>query len=162
MPNTAQAREKVWDMIRHIRIAHMVTHDGPDMHARPMYFMNTDFDGNLWFFTSMDSPKVAEIERNNQVLLLFSDPAKQNYVSVYGNAVIRNDREKIAELWSEMARAWFPEGKDDANLRLIKVEMERAEYWDSPSQALVVLYGYAVARLTGHVPKVGEHEKVIM
>lgn len=159
--NTKEAREKVWELIKDIRITQLVTHvNSETLAARPMYPMNKEFDGSLWFFTEVDSPKNAEVEANSHVLLSYSDPAKNNYVSIQGHATISNDREKIAELWSEGARAWFPKGEKDETLRLLRVVVNRAEYWDSPSSKLVMLYGYAYARITGETPKVGENKKV--
>ena len=63
-------RRKVWDMIKNIRTALFVTHDEDGgMHARPMAVNQRTFDGDLWFFTSVDSPKIEEIEGNPSVLL---------------------------------------------------------------------------------------------
>src|SRR3546814_4736602 len=53
---------------------------------------------------------------------------------------------------------WFPKGLDDPDLALLRVAVEKAEYWDSPSAAMTYLYGYAKSRLTGRPPKGGENE----
>lgn len=156
-----EAREKVWELIKDIRICQLVTQDESGrLYARPMSAMEHDNEGNLWFFTALDSPKAREIQSNPSVLLSYSDADKNNYVSISGNAAIVRDRAKIDELWSEFVRTWFPEGKDDPNLCLIKVEPDTAEYWDSPSSAFVLAYGYAKTRLTGNPPRMGENEKV--
>lgn len=55
---------------------------------------------------------------------------------------------------------WFPDGPDDSAIALIEVRVETAEYWDSPSSAMVYAYGYAKARLTGTPPDLGENETV--
>lgn len=41
------------------------------------------------------------------------------------------DRALIDRLWQEDWRLWFPEGKDDPSLCLLKVSAERGEYWDN-------------------------------
>jgi general stress protein 26 len=116
----------------------------------------------LWFFTRDDSPKIREIARNPEVLLSYAEPKGNNYVSIAGTAGIVNDRAKIKTLWSEWMRTWFPQGPDDAHIALIRVNAVRAEYWDAPSSAFVYAYGYVKARLTGEMPKAGEHRKVAM
>jgi general stress protein 26 len=58
----------------------------------------------------------------------------------------------IKDKWSEPLRTWFPEGKDDPQLALIRVHPERGEFWDSPSSTVMYLYGYAKAALTGASP----------
>ena len=161
MTTQNQDQKKVWELIKDIRVTQIVTHaENGKLAARPMSAVNKEFDGALWFFTKADSPKIAEIEQNKNVLLAYSEPSKQEYISIQGTAEILNDRAKIAELWSEFNRAWFPEGKDDPTIRLIRVEVTSAEYWDAAANALVMLYAYTVALLTGETPKVGENRKV--
>ena len=155
-------RQKVWELIKDINIALLVTTGaGGALHGRPMAAMNKDFNGELWFASRDGTPKLDEIAEHTQVLLAYSEPKGQNYVSVSGTARIVRDSAKVKELWSEPARVWFPKGPDDPSIALICVKVESAEYWDSPSSAWVYAYGYAKARLTGEPPRdVGENKVV--
>ncbi len=155
-------RQKVWELIKDIRIALMVTTgDGGQMRGRPMAAMNKDFDGTLWFASREGAPKLGEIADNTHVLLAYSEPKSQNYVSVAGNATLTRDSAKVKALWSEPMRVWFPKGPDDPDIVLIRVDVESAEYWDAPSSAWVYAIGYAKARLTGEPPRdVGENKVV--
>jgi general stress protein 26 len=49
-----------------------------------------------------------------------ADPDRQRYVSVAGRAWLLRDRAKIDELWSPLYKAWFPDGKDDPELALLR------------------------------------------
>ena len=53
------ARDKVWEMIRDVRVAMMVTLDEDGhMRGRPMQAVSLkEFTGTLWFFTRQPSPK---------------------------------------------------------------------------------------------------------
>lgn len=155
------ARSKVWELIKNIKVSLMVSHDEDgNMRARPMAAEQERFEGQLWFFTKADSAKIEDILNDPSVLLAYSDPASNIYVSVQGEGTIVEDREKIRSLWNEMMRIWFPKGPDDANIRLLKVEVSGAEYWDSSSSTMMLAYGYVKARLTGSVLKVGQNAKV--
>ena len=156
------AREKVWEMIREVQVAMMVTVDEQGhLRGRPMRAVSMkEFGGTLWFFTSQPSPKTAEVQHDDRVLLAYADPSGQNYVSISGSAQVVRDPQKQKELWSEPLRAWFPGGPEDPDAALLKVEVEGAEYWDSPSSTLVHAYGYVKARLTGEPPQAGENVKV--
>ncbi len=66
-----------------------------------------------------------------------------------GDAEVVNDRAKMEELWSEMCKAWFPKGLDDPDLCLLKVEVNTAEYWESPSGKMVQVLGFLKALATG-------------
>jgi general stress protein 26 len=154
--------KKLYELIKDVKIAMMTTVDTDGtLHSRPMWSMEADESGDLWFFTQVDSPKVTEISRDNQINLGYSQPGKQNYVSVAGKAEIVRDKAKIDEKWSEPLKAWFPKGKDDPQVALIRVHPIKGEYWDSPSSTVLHIYGYAKAALTGESPtEMTDHKKV--
>ena len=104
--------------------------------SRPLGTQQVEFDGDLWFATSADSEKVAEIKANPRVNVAYASAGKNTYVSVSGEASIVADGAKIDELWSPAMKLFFPEGKDDPKLRLIRVRAESAEYWDGPGTAI--------------------------
>lgn len=154
--------EKVRDMVADIRIAMMTTVDEQgNLVSRPMAALQFDEDGNVWFFTKRSSPKVDQIEHNEQrVNVAFASVSDADYVSISGIANEVDDRAKIDELWNPQAKAWFPSGKDDPELTLLKVHTQMAEYWDSNDSTMVRLFQQASAALTGDIPKMGENEKV--
>jgi general stress protein 26 len=153
--------QKLAELIQDIDFAMFTTacSDG-SLRSRPMSTQKTPFDGTLWFFTGFDSAKVHEIEDDQHVNLSYADPKGQTYVSVSGRARISRDRAKIHELWEPTHKAWFPEGEDDPNIALIQVEVEAAEYWDSPVSTVVHIFGFAKALATGQSYEPGENEKI--
>jgi general stress protein 26 len=114
----------------------------------------------LWFFTGAGSPKTGEVAEDERCLLAYSDPTRQNYVSIYGSVELVRDVVQQKALWSEPLRVWFPGGAEDPNIALLKVTCEGAEYWDSPSSTLVHAYGYLKAVTTGEPPHPGANDKV--
>ncbi len=161
----AEAREKIWSLIKDIRVAQLATTDdsGRSFHARPMIAQNLkdshdEFDGTLWFFTSDDSRKAQEITHNSHALLTYADNGKQAYVSVSGQAYIERNRAVIDEYWNDANRAWFPDGKDDPHLVLIRFEAEDAEFWHGPGSVIMGL-AYLKTLVTGDQPDVGKFGK---
>jgi len=157
---TPEVREKLWSMMKSIRIAMLTTDDGGHLRARPMAASQDDFDGTLWFLTNASSHKVAEVGADTQVGVTYADAGKQDYVSLSGTASLVTDRGTIDEHWSEWARTWFPKGKEDPDLALLKVKVTYAEYWDAPNSKMLHAYGYVKAVLTGEPPQPGGNEKV--
>ena len=156
-----ESMNKLAELIRGIRVAMLTTLDEQgNFHSRPMATQEAEFDGTLWFFTRSDSPKVGEIDREHRVNVAYADSHKQHYVSVSGTARLVRDPAKNKELWSPVLKAWFPDGLDDPALALLRVDVERGEYWDSPSSAAVKVVGLARALATGKPYEPGEHEKV--
>ena len=125
------------DLIHGVEIAMLTTTNGHgQLVSRPLGTQDVEFDGDLWFATSKNSPKVAEIRANPGVNVAYASTTKNTYVSVSGRARISHDRAKIEALWSPAMSVFFPGGKDDPELCLIHVQAESAEYWDGPGTAL--------------------------
>ena len=140
-----------------------LTSDG-SIRSRPMATQPIKHEerGVLWFFTGKDSHKVDELQANPHVNLGYIGDGQSLFISVTGTAELVLDHAKMKELWSEVLKAWFPQGLDDPNISLLKVSVSQAELWNSTSPKLVQLYGFAKAKLTGQ-PFQGEgqeHRKI--
>ncbi len=68
----------------------------------------------------------------------------------------------MKELWSPILKAWFPDGLDQPDLSMIKVEIEQAEYWETTSGKLVQLFGFVKALATGESADWGENKKIAL
>jgi len=144
MPTTEQEvnMKRLATMIRGISVA-MLTSQGADgaLRSRPMASPDAEFDGTLWFFTQAGTEKAIEIGQHPQVNVSYVFAAEHRYVSFSGRATLVDDRAKMQDLWAPAHRTWFPQGLDDPDLRLIRVDIERAEYWDMLSAAMAQLFG---------------------
>ncbi len=156
----AEAIEKFKKLTEGIDFCMLTTINGGQLRSRPMSTQEMDENGDLWFFTSDQTHKVDEIEKDDRVNVAYSKPGDNTYVSVAGSGQLSKDRQKIEELWNPILKAWFPEGLDDPHLALLKVSVTEAEYWDSPNSKIVQLYGFVKAMVTGEPAKVGDHGKV--
>ena len=147
-------------MLEGIDFAMLTTLANGKLRSRPMSTQEMDENGDLWFFTSDETHKVDEIEADDRVLVAYSAPDDNTYVSVFGHAKIVRDQAKIDELWNPVHKAWFPEGKDDPHLCLLKITIEEVEYWDSPNSKLVELAGFVKALVTGQEADGGDYGKI--
>ena len=154
--NDQAAERKVFELVRDIQVAQMVTVDNGKLRSRPMVARPDQAQDELWFFTSAASGKIRDLEANQEVLIAYSDPSRQNYVSIEGEGEVVRDPQKVKELWSEPVRVWFPKGPTDPDIALVRVKMREATYWDAPSSAFVYAYGYAKAMATGERPHPGD------
>ena len=78
-----------------------------------MALRKAEEDGDLWFFSKKDSRKSRELAADPHVLVTFADPRKQHFVSITGRAEIVPDRAEVEAMWTEVYRAWFPDGAKD-------------------------------------------------
>ena len=156
----AESKQKLWSMMKDIGTAMLTTEDGGKLRARPMVAAQTEFTGDLWFFTRVSSHKVDEVKSEQHVGVTYADAGQQDYVSLSGRATLVTDKAQVQAHWSESMRAWFPKGVDDPEAALLKVAVDAAEYWDAPNSTMVHAYGFIKARLTGESPHPGGNEKV--
>lgn len=165
----AEAREltgpeglkKIASLIADIRFAMLTTKaaDGT-LDSRPMATQKTEFDGVIWFLTADDSRKVDEIKDNQNVSLIYADPGNASYVTVKGTGQVLLDKAKIHELWNPMYQAWFPEGENDPRIRLLRVDVTEAEYWEANDNKLLRGIKYLAAAATKGSVDLGEHGTV--
>lgn len=152
---------KLGELIRDIRIALLTSVDAEGrFHTRPVETL--EFEGNeaLWFFTDRASPKADELRHDIRVSLGYADPSKHAYVAVSGTAALIQDANKARKLWTVEQRAYYPDGPQDPRLALLRVQIERAEYWIAPGR-LSYLLAAGRAALTGvPVAVIGENKKL--
>jgi general stress protein 26 len=160
--NSGEDFARLRELIEDIRIAMMTTQDADGtLRSRPLQTLRCADDGILWFFTSASSPKVAEAQAGGwQVNLSYASPGKQDYVSISGRASLSRDRKLMEALWNNWVEVFFPKGLDDPDLALLRVDIEKAEYWDSPGTAVGRAYAIAKARLTGDKDAIGDNVKI--
>lgn len=147
--------------IADIKIA-MLTTTEPDgsIDSRPMYTFKIEDDGLIWMFARKSSRKTTEIELNPHVVLNYSDPTNDLYVTVKGTASVTRDPLKIEELWNDRYKTWFPYGKEDPELCLLRVQPDKAEYWDTPDLLLAQIVSLVKNTITGKVNEEGEHKEI--
>ncbi len=151
-------QQHLYNLAKHVKTAMLVTHtkDG-GIHARPMAVAELQKDADAYFSTSIDSPKIGEIEENSNVLVTFQSGLQ--FAVIEGRASIVRDRAQIDRLWSDDWRLWFPKGKDDPNLCLLKVSAEQGEYWDTSGlEGIKFMFESAKARLAGRTPEKSENQ----
>ena len=105
--------------------------------------------GNIWFFSEVNSDKNREIKQDKHVQLFFSHPGKSSYLVVNGEAEVIIDKNKTDELWTPFAKIWFKEGKDDHNISIIKVKPSTAYFWDTDGNKMINFFKMIASVVTG-------------
>ena len=155
---------KLFDLIKDTRFG-MLTHRHSDgqLHSHPLTTQNKQVDeaSTLYFFVPKDGDIARHVATDSTVNVAYANTDADSYVSVSGSASILEDQAKKEQLFSPMAKAWFPAGVTDPNLGLLAVNILHAEYWDVTDSKMVQLLKIAKAAMTGETPKsLGEHKKL--
>ena len=88
------------------------------------------------------------------------DLALRDAVARWRRPTAVHDPAKVDELWSPAVAGWFPDGKDDPTVALIRVEAETVELWATDEPRPVVLFKVLKAAVTGGQPDIGEYRTV--
>lgn len=153
-----ELEERAWKIASDTRVAILFTTDGEQQSARPMSVWVRPDENAICFLTAAGSAKVQATEQNETVTVFFAREGSNEYASFTGAAAVTNDRERIRELWTPFAKAWW-DSAEDPSIRLLTVRPTQAEIWDGPNKlvAATLLLGAAV---TGGKPKMGDHAKL--
>jgi general stress protein 26 len=149
------------ELLESFDTAMLITHHGDQNHARPMAVAEIEGVNTLWFVTLLDAPKADEIRRDDRVSITFQ--SGRRFVALSGRAELVGDRSRIHALWKSLWKVWFPLGKDDPSLSLIRVTVTDAEFWDDAgSKGLKYVFEAAKALLSKERPAVteGQHGRL--
>lgn len=150
--------DKVRSLIEGVRTCMLTSIDRDGgLISRPMAVQKVEFDGDLWFFSEADSPKVANVAADPHVNVAFVDDSL--WVSLKGQAEVVDDPAKKEELWNPFVAAWFTHEPADPAIVLIRVHADSAEYWDSPGTVSTAI-SMLKTKISGGTPDVGENEVV--
>ena len=144
------AIDKFKELVKHNPVCLFTTDlSKTPLQTRPMSTQKVCDQGNFWFLSDRDSDKNQEISNESEVQLFFSNTGDSEYLTVFGEATISEDKKKIEELWTPIAKAWFTEGKDDPRISVIKVTPKDAFYWDTKSGKMISMIKIAASVLAG-------------
>jgi general stress protein 26 len=125
-----KAIKKLRKLAERAKICMMTTQlDRRPASARPMSLQQVDDQGVLWFISGKDSDQNYDLQKDAETQLFFMNNKRSEYLSVYGTAEIYTDKIMVDEHWSEMAKAWFEEGKEDPNVSIIGIRPIDVKYW---------------------------------
>jgi len=162
MSKTKTDHETLWEMIKETRFG-MLTHRHPEgmLHAHPLTTVNKKLDeGVLYFFVSKQTELGQRLQADGNVNVSYSNPDKDQYVSVSGNATISEDKDIKQRLFNPLMKAWFPGGWEDPELELVVLHISHAEYWNVKESKASQLLEIAKSAVTGEKAHLGEKKEV--
>ncbi len=139
--------QRLGELLDGLTMGMLTTQGGSGLRSVPMASQDVTAGPQLWFITARDTQHVADLLAEPQVALTFS--SNSTWVALTGRAEVVDDLGRLKELWNTFAEAWLPGGPEDPMATLIRVDVEQAEYWDTPGGRVASLLSFAKAKLTG-------------
>jgi general stress protein 26 len=83
----------------------------------------------LWFFAAKDHALVQKIGPRQRAIATFASKGHDLFATVQGTLSVNTDRSVLDRLWNRHVAAWYPSGKDDPSLVLLRLDAQQAEIW---------------------------------
>jgi general stress protein 26 len=160
--NDGKHLDFIWKTIEDMQVGMLTTRCGAGMRGRPMSAIPRREENVIWFLSDAQTHKEKEVRDDPKSCVLFADPSRHTYVSLSGEVEVSRDRELIRSLWNVAVDAYWPQGPDDPQIVLLGFRPEEAEYWDAPSNPLVLAVKFVQAKLTGERPDLGANARVVL
>lgn len=154
MTDTSDIKQTLWDKLSASPFI-MVGLTGGGEHSEPLTAqLDKDQVDTLFFFIGKDN----RLARGGDAMAQFVSKGHDFFACLSGTAQVDNDFAMIDKLWNRQVESWFPGGKDDPNLALLRFDISSAELWEadvSLSGKLKMLFGGAIKP-----GEAGSHAKV--
>lgn len=127
MVDTHEIKETLWKKMAESPFVMVGLADGSS-HSEPLTAqLDKDLVDTLFFFTGKDN----RLAGGGKVMAQFVSKGHDFFACLAGSVRIDNDFGMIEKLWNNQVEAWFPGGKDDPNLALLRFDVDDAEMWET-------------------------------
>ena len=102
--------------------------DSDRQHSEPMTAQIDDDQPNTLFFFAGKDNRAA---KGGPAMAQFASKGHDFFACLAGEVTATQDRAEIDKLWNKQAEAYFPQGKEDPNLTLLRFDLDSAELWEA-------------------------------
>ncbi|CAN7212877.1 pyridoxamine 5'-phosphate oxidase family protein [Caulobacter sp. LjRoot300] len=155
-PNDRAAVEKrLWKELDDARFGMLGLVDARE-HFQPMtIFIEPEHD-LIWFFTHDDTDLAKRAKGGAEAMLVVQSKDHDFHACIGGALSLARDSARIERYWSATVGAWFPEGKDDPRLTLLRLDARDAAVWISKAGPVRFAWEVAKANLTDSPPEISD------
>lgn len=153
----AAVERRLWNELQNIQVG-MLGLTGGSRRFQPMTAFVEPEARQLWFFTRDDTEFAAELATAHQAVFVIQ--SKDIHACLGGALIVRHDRARMDRYWNAVVAAWYPAGKDDPHLTLLRLTVEDAEVWLSEGGPVKFAWEIVKANATRSTPDVGGHTRL--
>ena len=153
----AEAEKEFWDSLKTSNTG-LLGLDQPGYHAQPLTAFRDEETGTIWFFTREDTDLARDAGGGGGQSAMFHYASKDQdvWACIHGTLSVHGqDREIIDRHWSPVLAAWYPEGKDDRMLTILRFDADDGRVWVSEGGFFKFAYEIAKANVTKTLPDAG-------
>lgn len=149
-----EAEQEFW---KHLKSSNtgMLGVDRPGYHSQPMTGFREEETGTIWFFTRNDTDLVRDVAGGADAMFTYGSKDQEVWACFHGRLTVDQNRAVIDKHWNPIVAAWYPQGKDDPHLTLLRFDGDDGRVWVSKKGPVGFFYEIAKANLTKTTPDAG-------
>lgn len=124
-------------------------------HMQPMAMFADKGAEQIWFYTKKSTDLSRDAGSGADAMLCLMGKDQHFQACIAGRLSQHYDKAKIDQYWSAPVAAWFPEGKDDPDLTLLRLDPKDAQVWISKAGPVKYAWEVTKANATHSLPDVG-------
>ncbi|MDX3901180.1 MAG: pyridoxamine 5'-phosphate oxidase family protein [Sphingobium sp.] len=125
MSSEAEIRDRFWKELSESPYLMVGLENGHD-HSIPMTAqLDKDANHAFWFYTSRDNRLAA----GGPAMAQFAGKDHHLFACIAGSLVEESDPAVIDRYWTSENEAWYPGGRNDPNLLMLRFDLGTAEIW---------------------------------
>lgn len=152
----AEAEDAFWDSLKKSNTG-LLGLDRPGYHAQPMTAYRDEEAGTIWFFSRDETDLAKDVAGAGQSAMFHYGSKDQNvWACIHGQLSTHgHDRAIIDRYWNPVLGAWYPEGKDDPQLTILRFDADDGRVWVNEGGFFKFAYEVAKANVTKTMPHTG-------
>lgn len=125
--NPHELKQKFWKELASSPFVMLQLDSDPDSAAPMTAQLDKDANHAIWFFAY----RTNRFAKMGPATATFSSNGHDLFARFHGTLVEETSRERLEKEWSNMVEAWFPGGKDDPKLMMLRMNLDTASIWDA-------------------------------
>ena len=122
--------DRVWEMLKAIDIAMLVTRSSEGIRGRPMSTIPSPEKGVIYILTESDSSAARDIRVDGRVFLAYQ--GRGDHVALEGQATVNPEQGLVKDLWNPGAQMFWPRGPEAHDVVTLVIDPGHADVWDGP------------------------------
>jgi general stress protein 26 len=127
MSTTEDLKTEFWKALNASPFVFLQLDTQPDTAVPMTAQLDKDAHSEIWFFTGRDHP----LAQGGGSVATFASKDHQLFARFTGRLTEETSRERLDKQWNSVIEAWFPGGKEDPNLLMLRMDLGQAEIWNS-------------------------------
>ena len=155
--NRAELEVRLWSEIGKARYGMLgLVGKGAGGHFQPMTAFCEPDSSTIYFFARKSSDLARQIGDGDAAMFIVQAKDQEFQACLGGQLLPGHDAARIDRYWNPVVAAWYPEGKGDPDLTLLRFEVRDAQVWLSEGNPLAFGFQIGKANMTGREPDVGQ------